>query len=163
MKNTPLIGYPTLTVRNKDTGEVIKTITVKNTTTMSTESIFSVECENALIRDNSSSLIFRQFSDTQIFIYTSPFLKTKSKRFTAGLAQNLSTTSMYKVGDETPYTFTTIDPGTKSVKVETDNLGRINFVFTGKLDAPVSLRRIGTVYLCISYGNAGIPSENLCI
>ena len=159
MKNTPLIGYPTLTVRNKDTGEVIKTITVKNTTTMSTESIFSVECENALIRDNSSSLIFRQFSDTQIFIYTSPFLKTKSKRFTAGLVQNISTTSMYKIGDETPYTFTTIDPGTKSVKIETDNLGRINFVFTGKLDAPISLRRIGTVYLNIGYNSNNVPSQ----
>ena len=160
MKSTPLIGYPTLTVRNKDTGEVIKTITVKNTTTMSTESVFSVECENALVRDYSNSLLFKQFSDTQIFIYTSPFLKTKSKRFTAGLVKDVYTGSMYKIGDETPYTFTTIDPGTKSAKVETDNLGRINFVFTGKLDAPISLRRIGTVYLCISNGNAGVPNQD---
>ena len=64
MKSTPLIGYPTLTVRNKDTGEVIKAITVKNTTTMSTESVFSVECENALVRDYSGYPLFKQFTDT---------------------------------------------------------------------------------------------------
>ena len=150
MKNTPLIGYPTITVRNKDTGEVIKTITVKNTTSMLTESIFSVESEYPVIRDNSSFPLFREFSDSEIFIYTSPFLKTKSKRFTAGLIQSMSSSSMYKIGDETPYTFTTLDPGAKSFKKEIDNLGRLNFVFSGKLDAPVSLRRIGTVYLSLN-------------
>ena len=79
MKNTPLIGYPTITVRNKDTGEVIKTITVKNTTSMLTESVFSVESEYPVIRDNYSSPLFKEFSDRKIFIYTSPFLKTKSQ------------------------------------------------------------------------------------
>ena len=54
MKNTPLIGYPTITVRNKDTGEVIKTMTVKNTTSMLAESVFSVESEYPVIRDNYS-------------------------------------------------------------------------------------------------------------
>jgi len=68
MKNTPLIGYPTITVRNKDTGEVIKTITVKNTTSMLAESVFSVESEHPVIRDNYPFPLFRQFSDSKIFI-----------------------------------------------------------------------------------------------
>lgn len=150
------IGIPTLTIRDKNTGNVIKEITVKNTQTFHVDLNMSPEfLGTGLFLDRYKNDGVIQEPTDRPHIIVAPFLKTKSKR-SGGLFANQSynINDGFTVNNQKYYTMADLNPGENGYTTEIDNLGRLNLVFKGKLQAPTQTRDIGTIFV----GNFSNPS-----
>ena len=107
------IGIPTLTIRDKNTGNVIKEITVKNTQTFHVDLNMSPEfLATGLFLDRYKNDGVIQEPTDRPHIIVAPFLKTKSKR-SGGLFANQSynINDGFTVNNQKYYTMADLNPG----------------------------------------------------
>ena len=150
-----LYGYPTITLKDKDTGKIKKEISCKNIQTIPARMMFSGRY--SLMPNESSSHDFsignhgdRSSSKTS-FIFTLPYRMPKTPYFSRG-ASFYNRGENFLMADGQYVSSYTDTAGIDNIKIEQDSNGKDILVYRGVLYAPTrGIRKIGTICLGMNY------------
>lgn len=142
-----IIGLPIIKIKNKDTGDLIREISVKNTTTAHLEYINSPNNPKYILGDGYPNRgANNPIGEGNVnAIYTLPFVKTKSRRFSGGSLSSISFNNLYEVNGEKYASFAQRVGSETGLSLKIDASKKAIFTFHGALPAPSASRNIGTV------------------
>ncbi len=150
-----LYGYPTITLKDKDTGKIKKEISCKNIQTIPARMMFSGRYSLTPGGSSGQGFFIGNYYDRSnpktSFIFTLPYRMPKTPYFSRG-------PSFYGRSDNVPmadgqYVSSYTDViGIDNIKIEQDSNGKDILVYRGVLYAPTSgIRKIGTICLGMNY------------
>lgn len=143
-------GYPTITLKDKETGKIKKEISCKNIQTIPAKMMFS----NIGYIDETYTLMIRQSSGSNLisFIYTMPYRMPKTPYYYMDNRDEEGwRRDNYIFPDGQASRSVTDVTGIENFRYDKDSDGRTVIVFKGVLYAPDSgVRKIGTIALNIS-------------
>lgn len=150
-----LYGYPTITLKDKDTGKIKKEISCKNIQTipsrmMMTNVGYAGGYYRIGVRNSGSS------SSPETYIYTTPYRMPKNPFTYINDREQESSGTIYQAtyADGQKAKSIADVTGIENVRWEQDADGRTILVVKGVLYAPESgIRQIGTIYVGFSYGS----------
>lgn len=157
-----LYGYPTVTLKDKDTGKIKKIISCKNIQTIPARLMFSGRYWNGIntnIRNSSYSQTYfgvgnymQSWSTTytnQNFVLTLPYRMPKTPYF-AMSHYRFDDSNNAMADGQRPVSYPDVT-GIDNVRIEQDSEGRNVIIYRGVLYAPDSgIRKIGTIGLRMS-------------
>lgn len=143
-------GYPTITLKDKETGKIKKEISCKNIQTIPAKMMFS----NIGYIDETYTLMIRQSSSSNpiSFIYTMPYRMPKTPYYYMdNMDEEGWRRGKYIFPDSQASRVVTDVTGVENLRYDKDSSGRTVIVFKGVLYAPDSgVRKIGTIALNIN-------------
>lgn len=156
-----LYGYPTITLKDKDTGRIKKEISCKNIQTIPARMMFSGKY-SLMPSDSGNSKGFSignhyDRSNGKIsFIYTFPYRMPKTPYFARG-ASYFGRSDNIQMADGQYISSYTDVTGIDNIKIEQDSDGKDILVYRGVLYAPTSgVRKVGTICLGMNYSDSEI-------
>lgn len=151
-----LYGYPTIVLKDKETGRVKREISCKNIQTIPARMMLSNVgyFEYADYNERRFGIGTRSGSnDNSSDIYTLPFRMPKTPFYYQNKTP-VSPSYNFKFSDGQEYSSSATSNGVERVSLMKDSEGRTIFVFSGILNAPDSeIRKIGTI--CLSPRTTG--------
>lgn len=149
-----LYGYPTITLKDKDTGKIKKEISCKNIQTLPARMMFSGRyslAPNASNNIESFSIGNHLSRDKAPFIFTLPYRMPKTPYFSRGASFYGESDNFLMADGQYVSSYTDVT-GIDNIKIEQDSNGKDILVYRGVLYAPTSgIRKIGTICLGMNY------------
>ena len=140
-----LYGYPTIILRDKDTGKIKKEISCKNIQTIPARMLFSGRYYNSKNGPVKYKIGNRDNSNRSVFVYTLPYRMPKTPYF-AIMAPEFNE-YRYISDRQYPFSYPSID-GINNVELKQDASSRSLLVYRGILNPPANgVRDVGTICL----------------